>query len=186
MIDRKELARKIAIVNKRLKRAVGKPNTKSFLDIVNHSINVLYKGKVKDRFSLPRNATEKQLTKISKAVEKVYNSPYSTAIGRKNLQNKTLLSFMQNNSLSKEETKRLLDFFEYSSNRDIVGVFQNDIWEKIRETLDTDSGVAVDVVNDFLESGLSPYEIIKKLNDWLQLNEKDNIRKWADDELSDY
>lgn len=52
MIDRKELARKIAIVNKRLKRAKGKPNTSSFLDIVQHTINILYKGE-KEKFSLP-------------------------------------------------------------------------------------------------------------------------------------
>ena len=51
--------------------------------------------------------------------------------------------------------------------------------------LDTDSGVAIDVVNDFLDSGMSNDEIIGKLNSWLNLNEKENIRKWADDELRD-
>ena len=153
MINRKELARKIAIVNKRLKRAKGKPNTSSFLDIVQHTINVLYKGK-KEKFSLPRNATEKQLEKISNAVEKVYNSPYSTAKGRKQLQNKILNSFMENNTLTKEQSENIYNFFEYSGKKDVVGKFENDIWEKIRELLDTDSGVGVDVINDFLNSNI--------------------------------
>ena len=184
MIDRKELARKIAIVNKRLKRAKGKPNTSSFLDIVQHTINILYKGE-KEKFSLPRNATEKQLEKISVAVEKVYNSPYSTAKGRKQLQGKILNSFIQNNNLTKEQAENIYNFFDYSGKKDIVGVFENDVWEKIREMLDTDSGVAIDVINDFLDSGMSNKEIIGKLNSWLNLNEKENIRKWADDELRD-
>ena len=182
MINRKELARKIAIVNKRLKRAKGKPNTSSFLDIVQHTINVLYKGK-KEKFSLPRNATEKQLEKISEAVEKVYNSPYSTAKGRKKLQDKIINSFIQNNNLTKEQAENIYKFFDYSSKKDVIGIFENDIWEKIRETLDTDSGVAIDVINDFIESGLSSNDIIKKLSDWLELSDKENIRKWADDEL---
>ena len=182
MINRKELARKIAIVNKRLKRAKGKPNTSSFLDIVQHTINVLYKGK-KEKFSLPRNATEKQLEKISVAVEKVYNSPYSTAKGRKQLQDKILNSFIENNTLTKEQSEKIYNFFDYSGKKDIVGKFENDIWEKIRELLDTDSGAGVDVVNDFLDSGMSYDEIISKLNDWLELSDKENIRKWADHEL---
>ena len=182
MINRKELARKIAIVNKRLKRAKGKPNTSSFLDIVQHTINVLYKGK-KEKFSLPRNATEKQLEKISNAVEKVYNSPYSTAKGRKQLQDKILNSFIENNTLSKEQAENIYNFFDYSGEKDIIGKFENDIWEKIRELLDTDSGAGVDVVNDFLDSGMSNDEIINKLNSWLKLDEKENIRKWADDVL---
>lgn len=182
MINRKELARKIAIVNKRLKRAKGKPNTSSFLDIVQHTINVLYKGK-KEKFSLPRNVTEKQLEKIYNAVEKVYNSPYSTAKGRKQLQDKILNSFMENNTLTKEQSENIYNFFEYSGKKDIVGKFENDIWEKIRELLDTDSGAGVDVVNDFLDSGMSNDEIINKLNSWLKLDEKENIRKWADDVL---
>ena len=49
--------------------------------------------------------------------------------------------------------------------------------------VDTDNEEVIGVVNDFLDSGMSYDEIISKLNDWLELSDKENIRKWADHEL---
>ena len=45
--------------------------------------------------------------------------------------------------------------------------------------VDTDNDDVIDVVNDFLDSGMTYDEIISKLNDWLELSYKENIRKWA-------
>lgn len=147
----KSLTKRIRSVNARIlntRKRYGADS--SIAKRIDFTLEKIY-GEGAKYYSLPKDADLRTLNKITRGVELVENSIYTSKAGREELRIKVRESFKEN---------ELHDFSDVNIEK-MYDLFESEIWPKLREIMDHGSDLFLNELNDLLDEE-NDYEDIKK------------------------